>query len=240
MANRIKELKTRALEISKTSGELKEQKKINMNDLSIKDELLSIRFEDESAESEVNSVSKAVADEHNLISERIGENLKNIDETSSEADDYINSLKSNRRKMERMRATSNLVDVGRQTGETGRRIKETEGVKQTLKRIAAGIGAIVELPAGAVLPLQNQTEKNSVPIDVPAIYKYVDVDVPTNDRELLQSIQRRYPDYKFTFESAPEEKPRSVEQKIGETGQNVHDVMSEVADEIERKRKRKE
>jgi hypothetical protein len=239
MANRIKEMKTRALEISKASNDLKEQKKINMSDLSVNSELLGIRFEDESAQSDVEALSKAVTDEQNLIDGLIGKNQKDIDKASDETDDYINGLKSNLRKMERMRKTSDLVDVGQQKGDTKNRIGELEDVKRILKRIAAGGGAIVAGAAGAVSPLRNEFGEKFIPETVPAQYQRMERDIPANDEEILQDFQRRHPDFKVTFESAPEEKQPDKWQIIGKIGQTVQDVMTEIPDAIERKRERK-
>ena len=133
MGNHVEKLKKRALEISETKDELKEQKKINVGDLSIVDELFSIPLEDDSAVSEIRSLSKAITTEQSQIEDKIEENKDDIEETSEDTDDFIKGLRDNVRRLEQMEKASDLVNVGQQIQKTESRIDELEEVKRILE-----------------------------------------------------------------------------------------------------------
>ena len=133
MANHVEKLKKRALEISETKHELKEQNKINISDLSIIDELFSIPLQDDSELPKVKSLSKTVDTEKDIIFDAINENKKDINETSNETDDFITGLKNNVRILEQMEKTSNLVNIKQQVSDTEKRIDELEEVKCILE-----------------------------------------------------------------------------------------------------------
>ena len=132
MANGIEKLKKRAFELSEEKNEVKEQKRVNLNDLSITNELFNIPLENDSTKIDINSLSKAVDTEQNQIKKRIGDNQEKINKTSNEADDSIKGLKSNVRKLEQMEKVSNLVNVEQQIGDTKTRIEELVEVKKML------------------------------------------------------------------------------------------------------------
>jgi hypothetical protein len=133
MGNHVEKLKKRALELSETKNGLKEQKKINRDDLSIVDELFSIPLEDDDAISGIKSLSKTVNTEQSNIGENSRKNQIEIDDTSHEADDFINDLKSNLSKLEQMGKKSDLVEVGQQIKENESRITKLEEVKRLLE-----------------------------------------------------------------------------------------------------------
>jgi len=133
MANSVENLKKRALEISETKNELKEQKKINIGDLSIVDELFNTPLDDDSDAMEIKSLSRAVNTEQNLIGNRIDENQDDIDETSKETDEYTKELRDNVNRLEQMKKTSDLVNVDKQIKDTKTRIDELGEVKRILE-----------------------------------------------------------------------------------------------------------
>ena len=133
MSSRIEKLKERAQEASKCRNELKEQKEININNLSITKRLFSIPLKDGFSLSQIDNLSKIINSEKKWIDKDIEKNKDVINEALQESDSFIRDLAVNKSKLEQIKNTSDLVDVGQQINNTEKRIGKLEVIKRMLE-----------------------------------------------------------------------------------------------------------
>jgi hypothetical protein len=162
----IDRIKKTANEISEKRDELREQKKINVKNMSIADELFKMRLKDASSLQEIESVSEAVNYERRVMDTQTRDNQDRIDEISQEADDYIDDLENNVRVYKQMGKTSDLVNVRP-------RINEVESKKNVLKKILAGLGAVVTPVASTVAVTFQKDNMSEHSPEVPSAHHAV-------------------------------------------------------------------
>jgi len=128
----VDKIKKSANEIKKTQNELRAQTTINEDDSFIVAEIFKIPLKDDATLLQMDSLSKAVNVERNLLTEQIKDNQAKTDETNRKVDEYYDELENNIDLFEKMAKTTDLVDITSEIENTKKLINELKEIKLML------------------------------------------------------------------------------------------------------------